>query len=61
MRLRETSSKPLGELEYIKINHKKISIILFYTNGITYYITINSKIKHTSLLINKIKRTITKK
>ena len=61
MRLRETSSNALGELEHIVINHEKINIVLFYTNGITYYITINSKTKLTSSLICKIKKIITKK
>ena len=45
MRLREKPSKALGGVEFILINHKKINILLFYKNNITYYITINSKIK----------------
>tara|TARA_B110000014_G_scaffold234706_1_gene198765 strand:- start:639 stop:1025 length:387 start_codon:yes stop_codon:yes gene_type:complete len=59
MKLREKSSKILGELDYILINHKKIRVLLFYKNKITYYITIGSKIESTTLFINKIKKIIT--
>ena len=59
MRLREKSSKTLGAVEFISISHKKINILLFYKNGMTYYITINKKCKLDSALINKIKRIIT--
>ena len=60
MRLRERSAKALGEIEFIIINYKNINILLFYKNGITYYITISSKTNPTSVLINKIKRLITR-
>ena len=59
MRLREKSSKTLGAVEFISISHKKINILLFYKNGMTYYITINKKCKLDSTLINKIKKIIT--
>jgi hypothetical protein len=59
MRAREKSSKLLGDLEYILINHKKINILLFHKDAITYYITIGLKIKSTPLFINKIKKIIT--
>jgi len=58
MKLRERSTKALGTLEFILINYKKINILLFYKNGITYYITTGSKTHPTSILINKIKRLI---
>jgi len=60
MRLREKTSKTLGNLEVITINHKKINILLFYKNGITYYITINKKTKSSTQVINKIKKIITR-
>ena len=59
MRLREKTSKDLGNAEFISITHKKINILLFHKKGITYYITINKKIKSDNLLINKIKKIIT--
>ena len=58
MRLREKTSKTLGGVEFISINHKKINILLFYKNGMTYYVTISSKIKPTSELICGIKKII---
>ena len=59
MKLREKSAKALGQVEFISINHKKTNILLFYKNGITYYITINSKTKLELTLIKKIKKLIT--
>ena len=60
MRLREKTSKTLGNLEFISITHKKINILLFYKKGITYYITINKKSKSNTLLVNKIKTIVTR-
>ena len=60
MRLREKTSKTLGSVEFISITHKKINILLFYKNGITYYVTINKKNKSNALLVNKIKKIITR-
>ena len=60
MRLREKTSKTLGCVESIFISHKKINILLFYRNGITYYVTIDKKNKSNSLLINKITKIITR-
>ena len=60
MRLREKTSKTLGDVEIISITHKKINILLFYKNRITYYVTINKKNKLNTLLINKIGKIITR-
>ena len=59
MKLRRKSARELGNVEFIQITHKKINILLFYKNHMTYYITINSKRKPTTMLINKIKKIIT--
>jgi hypothetical protein len=58
MKLRRKSARELGNVEFIQITHKKINILLFYKNHMTYYITINSKRKPTAMLINKIKKII---
>ena len=58
MKLRRKSARDLGNVEFIQITHKKINILLFYKNYMTYYITINSKRKPTAMLINKIKKII---
>tara|TARA_B100001559_G_C16318338_1_gene537578 strand:- start:329 stop:715 length:387 start_codon:yes stop_codon:yes gene_type:complete len=59
MRLRDKTSKTLGVLELISVIHKKINILLFYKNGITYYVTINKKNNSNTILVNKIKKIIT--
>ena len=60
MKLRQKTSKDLGELRYILINHKKINILLFSENKITYYITFNQKTTPNSTLLNKIRKIIVK-
>jgi len=60
MKSRQKISKGLGELKYILINHKKISILLFSKNTITFYITFDQKTPADSTLINKIRKIITK-
>ena len=57
---RQKTSKGLGELKYISIAHKKINILLFSKNAITYYITFEQKNPPDSALINKIRKIITK-
>ena len=59
MRLREKTSKTLGDVDSISLIHKKINILLFYKNGITYYITINKKNKLNTVLLSKLKKIIT--
>ena len=60
IRLRQKTSKVLGDLEYILINHKKINILLFSKNNITYYITLSSKTQPSFTLITKITKIIRK-
>lgn len=60
MKSRQKTSKGLGELKYISIAHKKINILLFSKNAITYYITFEQKNPPDSALINKIRKIITK-
>ena len=60
MKSRQKISKGLGELKYILINHKKINILLFSKNTITFYITFDQKTPADSTLINKIRKIITK-
>ena len=60
MRLRQKTSKGLGDLQYILITHKRIKILLFLKNNITYYITFNQKNPPNSILISKIQKIITK-
>ena len=59
LRLREQSTRSLGDMVFALINHKKINVLLFHKNDITYYITINAKTIPNSTLINKIKKLVT--
>ena len=61
MRLRHKTSKGVGELKYILVNHKKINILLLSQNNVTYYITLNSKYSPSPAIIEKIKKIIIKK
>lgn len=56
MRLRKKYAKFLGILEFIFIKHKKFNVLLFYKNGVTFYITIQTSTELTPLFINKIKK-----
>ena len=58
MKLRQKSARGLGELEYVLINHKNINILLFSSNGVTYYITMGSNTAPSSIFINKIRKLI---
>ena len=60
MKSRQKISKNLGKLDYIFLNHKKINILLFPKNMITYYITFNQKNPPNSALVHKIRKIITK-
>tara|TARA_B100000029_G_C17393073_1_gene894167 strand:+ start:633 stop:1016 length:384 start_codon:yes stop_codon:yes gene_type:complete len=60
MRLRHKTSKSLGELQYILVNHNKINILLFSKNNMTFYVTFNPKTFPNLALISKIKKIITK-
>ena len=59
LRLREQSTRSLGDMVFALINHKKINVLLFYKNGVTYYVTVNARIIPSSTLISKIKKLIT--
>ena len=59
LRLREQSTRSLGDMVFALINHKKINVLLFYKNGVTYYATVNARIIPSSTLISKIKKLIT--
>lgn len=56
MTLRKESTSVVGKLDYVLLQHQKISILVFQKNNITYYITIEKKAKN----LNKITESITK-
>ena len=56
MTLRKESISVVGKLDFVLLQHDKISILLFQKNNVTYYITIDRKEKN----IDKIKTSIKK-
>ena len=43
MTLRKDTSTAIGDLDYVLLQHKKASVVIFQKNGITYYISIERK------------------
>lgn len=58
MNLRKDSEKFVGKLNYVLLEHQKVSIIIFQKNNLTFYISIDRKPKNISEIILKIKRII---
>ena len=56
--LRKNGVNSLGKLDYIILKHSKVNVIIFQKNGITFYISINSKEKSLDKIISSIKKTI---
>jgi len=58
MTLRKSYSKKVGDLDYLLLAHKKVTILAFQRKNITYYISIDKKAKDIEGVISKIKKTI---
>ncbi len=57
MSLRKNTST-VGKLEYMILQHQKITIVVLQKNNITYYVSINRKEKGLEKIISSIKKTI---
>ena len=57
MSLRKNTST-VGKLEYMILQHQKITIVVLQKNDITYYVSINRKEKGLEKIISLIKKTI---
>jgi hypothetical protein len=57
MSLRKNTST-VGRLEYMILQHQKITIVVLQKNDITYYVSINRKEKGLEKIISSIKKTI---
>ncbi len=57
MSLRKNTST-VGRLEYMILQHQKITIVVLQKNDITYYVSINKKEKGLEKIISSIKKTI---
>lgn len=58
LNLRKDSSKVLGKMDYVLLQHHKISVIVLQKGEITYYISINKKEKDVGRIIPKIQKII---
>jgi ABC-type microcin C transport system duplicated ATPase subunit YejF len=58
MNLRKESEKAVGKLNFVLLEHQKVSIIIFQKNGMTFYVSIDKKEKNLTSIISKIKKLI---
>jgi len=56
--LRKESTSVVGKLDYVLLQHQKISILVFQKNNIIYYITIEKKEKNLGKIIESIRKII---
>ena len=55
---RKNTASTVGKLEYVILQHQKITIVVLQKNDITYYISINRKEKGIEKIISLIKKII---
>ena len=58
MSLRKDTSTAVGKLEYVVLQHQKVTIVILHKNDVTYYVSINRKEKDLVKIISLIKKTI---
>ncbi len=56
--LRKNTANTVGKLEYIILEHQKITIMVLQKNDLTYYVSINRKEKDLKKIISSIKKII---
>jgi len=58
MSLRKNTASTVGKLEHLILQHQKITIMILQKNDITYYVSINRKVKGLEKIISSIKKII---
>lgn len=58
MNLRKDSEKAVGKLNYVLLEHHKVSIVILQKEKITFYVSIDRKTENISSIISKIKKLI---
>jgi len=58
MTLRKDSSSAVGELDYVVLKHRRVTILAYQKNKVTFYISINAREKSLDKIIPKIKKLI---
>lgn len=58
MNLRKGSERSVGKLEYVLLQHQKVSIVILQKNKITYYVSIDKNEKNMNKIISAIKKSL---
>ena len=58
MTLRKDATTAVGKLDYVLLQHQKVSIVIFQKNDVTYYVSIERKEKNIDQIISLIKKII---
>lgn len=58
MTLRRDTVSAIGKLDYVLLQHQKVSIIIFQKDDLTYYVSIDRTEKNMNKIIELIKKTI---
>ena len=58
MNLRKDVTNAIGKLNYVLLEHQKVSIVVFQKNNMTFYVSIDAKSKDVKSIISKIKKLI---
>jgi hypothetical protein len=58
MTLRKDTTNVIGKLDYVVLQHQKVSIVILQNNDMTYYISIDRTEKNINKLITSIKKII---
>jgi hypothetical protein len=58
MNLRKDSEKAVGKLNYVLLEHQKVSIVILQKNNMTFYISMDRNAKDVNENISKIKKLI---
>ena len=58
MTLRRDTVSAIGKLDYVLLQHQKVSIVIFQKDDMTYYVSIDRTEKNIDKVITSIKKTI---
>ena len=58
MNLRKDSEKAVGKLNYVLLEHQKVSIVILQKNNMTFYVSMDRNAKDINENISKIKKLI---
>jgi len=56
--LRKDTTSAIGKLDYVLLQHQKVSIVIFQKDDMTYYISIDRTEKNIDKIIASIKKTL---